>query len=63
MAPNFKSGFALLDVNTGRKALAKHIERGNKVRLRVDLVIDYVWGGDDGTSQEFACTVKAVKQL
>ena len=59
--PKFKSTFALLDVMAGRKALAKHLYGGKKLRVIVEMDIDYVWGGDDGESQEFACTVHDVR--
>lgn len=59
--PKFKSTFALLDVMAGRKALAKRLYGGQKVRVIVEMDIDYVWGNDDGESQEFACTVHEVR--
>lgn len=59
----FKSDFALLDVKTGRAALEKRLAKSGKVRIRVDMTIDYPWGGDDGVSQEFVCTVSSVKEF
>lgn len=50
--PAFKtSGFAILDITTGRKALAKYTDKVGKVRA------------DDGTSIEFACGVLAIKNV
>lgn len=62
---SFKSNFALLDVMAGRRALAKRFEgaKRKKLRVQVEMTIDYVWGGDDGISQEFACTVHSVKEF
>ena len=59
--PPFKSNFALLDVETGRKALDRYISKGNKVRIVAEIEIDHVWGNCDGISQEFGCTVKSVR--
>lgn len=65
----FKSKFALLDVEAGRKALEKRLEKpglqaaGKPIRVRVDMLINYPHGNDDGTSQEFSCTVLSVKEF
>lgn len=63
----FKSDFALLDVKSGRAALEKRISKlekaGKGIRIRVDMMINYVHGGDDGVSQEFSCTVLSVKEF
>lgn len=62
-ATPFKSTFALLDVKEGRAALGKRLVKSGPVHVRVDMTIDYVWGHDDGTSQEFSCTVLSVKEF
>lgn len=60
----FKSDFAILDVKNGRSALERKIAlRGAPVHVCVDMLIDRVHGHDDGTSQEFSCTVTAVKEF
>lgn len=59
----FKSDFAILDVKAGRAALAKRIAAGEKVRVRVDIVLNNQWGSDDGTSIEFSGEVKSVKEF
>lgn len=59
----FKSDFAILDVKAGRKALAKRIARGEKVRVLIDMVIEQQHGCDDGVSIEFSGTVQSVKQF
>lgn len=59
----FKSGFALLDVTTGRAALAKRIERGERIPVVIRGTINARWGGDDGTSIEFEVDVSGVKEL
>lgn len=61
--PSFKSGFVLLDVTTGRKALSKYVAQHGKVRATVDVLIEYQWGSDDGTSTEFACETKALRNV
>lgn len=62
--PTFKtSGFAILDVTTGRKALAKYTDKGGKVRATIDVIIDYVGSNDDGTSVEFVCSVATLKNV
>jgi hypothetical protein len=61
-----KSTFAILDVTTGRKALAKHFADRPRLgkcpeHLRIPVVIsgyiDGQWGDDDGTSIEFGVEV------
>jgi hypothetical protein len=59
----FKSTFALLDVMAGRKALEKRLTKSGPFKIRVDMTVDYVWGNDDGVSQEFGCTVLSVKEF
>jgi len=60
----FKSDFAILDVKEGRADLERKIKlRGGPVHVRVDMLINYVSGNDDGVSQEFACTVTSVKEF
>lgn len=59
---SFKSDFALLDVKLGRTSLMKRVERGEKIRIRVEAVITGVWGGDDGVSREFELEVTSVKE-
>lgn len=59
----FKSDFAILDVKAGRKALAKRMARGEKVRVLIDMVIEQQHGNDDGVSIEFSGTVQSVKQF
>lgn len=59
----FKSDFAILDVKAGRKALAKRMARGEKVRVLIDMVIEQQHGADDGASIEFSGTVQSVKQF
>lgn len=60
---NFKSDFALLDVKTGRAALAKRIEKGERIPVVVRGVLYSQWGHDDGTSIEFEVDVESVKEL
>lgn len=57
----FKSGFALLDVTTGRAKLAKRIAKGERIPVVIRGVINAQWGSDDGTSIEFEIEVKSIK--
>jgi hypothetical protein len=59
----FKSDFALLDVKTGRAALEKRLTKSGPFKVRVDMMIDYAHGDDDGVSQEFSCTTLSVKEF
>lgn len=58
----FNSTFALLDVMQGRAALVKRLAKSGPIRVRVEMVLDYPHGGDDGTSIEMSCTVTSVKE-
>jgi hypothetical protein len=59
----FKSTFAILDVKGGRDALARRLKAGEKVRVRVDMVLDSALSRDDGVSIEFGGAVQSVKQF
>lgn len=59
----FKSKFAVLDVEKGREALAKRVAAGEKVRVRIDVVLDTENSRDDGTSIEFSGGVQSVKEF
>lgn len=61
-----KSTFAILDVTTGRKKLAKHFAKRPRLgpcpdELRIPITITGFlvgqWSGDDGTSMEFEVEV------
>jgi hypothetical protein len=65
-----ESDFAILDVEKGRRSLAKHFAKRPKLgacppEMRIPVVIrgyiDCIHGSDDGTSQEFAVTVESVE--
>lgn len=60
------SGFALLDVKSGRKGLSKHFGGESypdvkKIPVTIKGFIAGQWGGDDGTSIEFHVEVRGVK--
>lgn len=59
----FKSDFLLLDVKAGRKALAKQMARGEKVRVLIEATIEDQWGHDDGVSTEFSTEVHSVHEI
>lgn len=62
--PAFKtSGYAALDVTTGRKALEKYLAKVGKVGATIDVVLNYASSRDDGVSIEFVCSVKALKNV
>ena len=54
-----KSKFALLDSLTKKQsdALAKRLKKEGPIPVRIEGYISDVWGGYDGTSQEFMVTV------
>lgn len=56
------SDFLILDVKSGRKALAKHIAKGGKIRLTIDVELDTQHSGDDGVSIEFSGTVLDMRE-
>ena len=70
---NLKSDFAILDVKTGRKKLSKFIKKNatsdhpdtllheKRIPVTITGYIAAQWGGDDGTSIEFALDVESVK--
>ena len=58
--PKLKSGFALLDVKSGRVGLAK-IVKSNRIPVTIKGFIDCQWGNDDGESIEFSVDVTEVK--
>lgn len=75
--PAFKStGFALLDVGVGRKALERYFEKkdwattkggckfiptNKPIKVIIEAEITDQWGHDDGTSIEFEMRVKNIK--
>lgn len=61
--PTLKGNFAILDVTSGRKGLAKHFARKEPHPIPVPVVIHgYIdgVGHDDGTSTEFTVDVTGV---
>ena len=66
------SNFAILDVKTGRKKLANFIKKNatnfnedtlppdKRIPVTITGYIGTRWGGDDGTSIEFALDVESV---
>lgn len=59
--PRFKSSYAILDVEQGRKELAKHLAKHGRVPVIIYAVITDPFGQDDGTSIEFNCEVLMVE--
>jgi len=63
---NITSGFALLDVKSGRKGLSNHFcgksySDAKKIPVTIKGFIAGQWGDDDGTSIEFHVEVDSVK--
>jgi hypothetical protein len=60
-----KSGFAILDVKSGRAKLRKVMSTVDASRHRIPVTITgfitHEWGSDDGESQEFAVDVTSVE--
>jgi hypothetical protein len=64
-----KSDFAILDVLSGRKTLAKHFDKRSailcpkedRVYVKIQGYIDGINSEDDGISQEFSVTVQNVQ--
>lgn len=63
--PEISSDFAILDVKKGRKALDQMLlmEPSVRFKLTIEAEVDYVWGGDDGISQEFALKVTSLRWM
>lgn len=59
--PAFKANYGILDVEQGRKALLKHINRKEPVPVIIHAIITDAYGGDDGTSIEFNMRVVKVE--
>jgi hypothetical protein len=57
------SDYAILDVKKGRAALARRLEKGEKVKVTIVGTIDYQSGNDDGTSIEFSVSVASVEVM
>lgn len=51
--PKFTSSYGILDVERGRKALAKHLKQHGSVPVLIEAVITDPFGSDDGVSIEF----------
>lgn len=59
--PRIKSSYAILDVEQGRKALAKYLRENAGLPVVIHAVITDQCGHDDGTSIEFNCEVLKVE--
>lgn len=56
------STYAILDVEKGRKALAKRLAKDGPVRVTIEALITDPYGSDDGVSIEFNCNVLSVRE-
>jgi hypothetical protein len=59
--PRVTSSYAILDVENGRKALAKHLAKHGSVPVLIEAVITDPYGSDDGVSIEFNCQVISLR--
>ena len=58
--PRFKATYGILDVEQGRKALAKHLRTHGPQEVVIYATITDPFGSDDGTSIEFNMNVSRV---
>lgn len=59
--PRLSSSYAILDIERGRKALVKHLDKLGSVRVLIEAIITDPYGSDDGVSIEFNMDVVSVK--
>lgn len=59
-SPIISSEFAVLDVKKGRGQLLKTVQGGAAVPVKIEGVIDGVWGSDDGESNEFSLRITKI---
>ena len=59
--PKIISHFALIDIEKGRKALARHIEKYGHVEVVIYAKLTEPFGHDDGTSVEFCADVSKIE--
>lgn len=59
--PRFKSTYGMLDIETGRKAVAKHLKTKGAIPVIIHAVLTDPFGSDDGTSIEFNMDVSRVE--
>ncbi|RWB08799.1 MAG: hypothetical protein EOQ39_18700 [Mesorhizobium sp.] len=62
MQTKISSGFAILDVKSGRDELNAHFSTGSKEKIPVTITgfITDVWSDDDGISREFQIDVSEI---
>src|ERR1035437_7281970 len=59
-SPIISSDFAVLDVKRGRHRLLRTVQGGAAVPVKIEGVIDGVWGSDDGISNEFSLRITKI---
>lgn len=59
--PRIKSNYAIIDIEGGRKALAKYLRENAGVPVVIHAVLTDPYGSDDGTSIEFNAEVVSIK--
>lgn len=61
--PRITSSYAILDIEKGRKALVKYLEKHGPVPVLIEAIITDPFGRDDDVSIEFNMDVVSVKVL
>lgn len=59
--PRIRSTYAIVDVENGRKALAKHLREQGPMPVVIHAVLTEPYGHDDGVSIEFNATVTKIE--
>lgn len=63
-ASRVTSDFALVSIRKGRKLLDKRLgteATGPRIPITLTGYLNYAWGRDDGTDQEFVMTVTSIE--
>ena len=60
-SPRFTSSYGILDIEKGRKALAKHLKANGGLPVLIHAVLTDPYGSDDGVSIEFNMEVLKVE--
>ncbi|ODP39240.1 hypothetical protein [Sphingomonas turrisvirgatae] len=59
--PRIRSSYGILDVEQGRKALARYLQANAGLPVVIHAVLTDPYGGDDGTSIEFNMQVVKIE--
>jgi hypothetical protein len=59
--PKISSGYAIVDIEKGRKALAKHLAKHGGLPVIIYAILTDPYGRDDGVSIEFNANVLKIE--